>query len=92
MVDIKQLKLGDKVRIVSKWNEDTNQDIFGSMDKYLGTIMTVCSVGRYTVNMCEDNGEYYWNAATIEKILTTDSDPPEFLVADSDEFLDFLKR
>lgn len=89
MNNLNGIKPGDKVRIVSKWNENTSQDMFGSMDKYLGTIMTVKFVGWNELTMREDGGCYVWNAASIAEVL---QEPPEFLIADSNEFLDFLKR
>ena len=47
-------KVGDKVRIVSKWSEGCCQDSFGKMDKWLGKVMTVKSAGGTLYRMVED--------------------------------------
>lgn len=48
--ETKELKPGDKVRIVSKRTESDHGDdhwaVLGGMDKYLGKIMTVAQIGR----------------------------------------------
>jgi hypothetical protein len=38
-------KVGDKVRIVSKWTTECNQSLIGSMDKWLGEVMTISAIG-----------------------------------------------
>lgn len=69
-------KVGDRVRIVSKWNTavtfDKRESLVGSMDKYLGTVMTindirVTSTGVYTYQMEEDNGRWWWFEHMIER-------------------------
>lgn len=64
-------KVGDRVRIVKKWNEDTCESIFGGMDKWLGKVMTIRSVNSYYYHMVEDKGEcigdgWVWNEHCIE--------------------------
>ena len=56
-------KVGDKVRIVSKWGEGCNQNLKGKMDKWLGKVMTVRDAGVAFCSMVEDsteNGGYGW--------------------------------
>ena len=80
-------KVGDKVRIVSEWNEKTNESVFGSMDKWLGKVMTIRKVwtdyGKAVYKMEEDKNDvtdgWLWNEACIvglanEKkiVITTD--------------------
>lgn len=82
---IKQDKyeVGDKVKIVDKWNDKTMENTFGHMDKYLGTVMTIrriCPDGDY--QMIEDEREYaggwYWNKYCIEgKVVDTKETPVE---------------
>ena len=47
-------KVGDKVRIVSKWGKGCFQSPNGEMDKWLGKIMTVRYVGTKLYRMAED--------------------------------------
>ena len=47
-------KVGDKVRIVSKWGKGWFQSPNGEMDKWLGKIMTVRYVGTKLYRMAED--------------------------------------
>ncbi len=45
MYDVRELRPGDVVRIVSQWPHEYNrQSTFGSMDKWLGREMTVSAV------------------------------------------------
>ncbi len=78
-------KVGDKVRIVSKWGKDCHQNSEGKMDKWLGKVMTIRDhwYGRY-YKMKEDETEHreagwFWNENCIaglacEKkiVITTD--------------------
>ena len=69
----KNLKVGDKVRIVSvkkgdSWNSD------GLMDKWLGKIMTVRENFGYKIKMVEDqkewsNGWNWYNGMIAEKVV-----------------------
>lgn len=64
-------KVGDKVRIVKKWNNKTNQNKYGEMDKWLGKVMTIRAVLPHGVyRMVEDEGEgmhgWVWNENCIE--------------------------
>ena len=66
-------RVGDKVRIVSEWNEKTNESVFGSMDKWLGKVMTIRRIdntfGKFVYKMEEDKNEcisgWAWNEACI---------------------------
>lgn len=77
-------KIGDKVRIVSKWNMKTNENSEGRMDHWRGKVMTIKGItesGRY--KMREDEKEFCgrgwtWNEHCIagldkstEKIVIT---------------------
>ena len=56
-------KVGDRVRIVSKWGDGCNQNLKGKMDKWLGKVMTVRDAGIAFYRMVEDsteNGGYGW--------------------------------
>ena len=66
-------KVGDKVRIVSKWGKGCYQDPEGKMDKWLGKVMTIISVdcNRECYKMREDESEqdgygWYWYENSIE--------------------------
>lgn len=48
-------KVGDKVRIVSEWNEGCWQNKEGEMDKWLGKVMTIRKVNDDHYLMEEDN-------------------------------------
>lgn len=71
--------VGDKVRIVSSWNGNTNENCAGAMDHWLGKVMTVKG---YEGNLClmkEDERENFgdgwrWNEACIAG-LASDAQP-----------------
>ncbi len=53
----REIKVGDKVRIVDHWNDGCCQNFDGYMDEWLGKVMTIASMtswGSYIVK--EDNG------------------------------------
>lgn len=64
-------KVGDKVRIVSKWGNNCHQNSRGKMDKWLGKVMTIrAAYGDCTYGMKEDVGEngglnWLWNENCI---------------------------
>ena len=76
-------EVGDKVKIVDKWNEKTNQNHDGEMDKYLGTVMTIESSTRLEMyQMEEDKSEndglgWFWNKHCIEGKVVDDSIEPK---------------
>lgn len=66
-------KVGDKVRIVSKWGKGCRQNSLGKMDKWLGKVMTIRSVDCVDLSykMDEDKDEHggcgwYWFENSIE--------------------------
>lgn len=66
-------KVGDKVRIVSKWGKCCHENADGKMDKWLGKVMTVMCVdcNRKCYKMIEDESEqdgygWYWYENSIE--------------------------
>lgn len=72
-------KVGDKVRIVSKWGEGCHQNPKGKMDKWLGKVMTISYVGEIIYRMVEDAREWVWTENCItglacenKIIITTD--------------------
>lgn len=72
-------KVGDKVRIVSKWVHGCEQNYFGKMDKWLGKTMTIREVADNKYRMVEDNGEgvsekgWYWYEPAIECLVSNAS-------------------
>lgn len=77
-------KVGDKVRIVNKWNCNTCESTLGGMDKYLGKVLTVSQV-KGTCYYMRESGGYVWNDACIvglakkEKKIVITSDGVETL-------------
>lgn len=68
----KQLKVGDKVKIVDKWvGVDQNHE--GLMDKWLGKVMTIREILSTDLKMVEDKDEnnflegWFWDRYMIEK-------------------------
>lgn len=71
-------KVGDKVRIVSKWGPKCNQNPFGRMDKYLGQVLTIKEIARNLYYVMEEDPMWVWNEFCIaglacdnKKILVT---------------------
>ena len=70
---------GDRVRIVSEWNGNCQQNSEGRMDHWLGSIMTVRSVSGGFAHMEEDVNDrgkhigWAWNKFCIDEVL-----PPDF--------------
>lgn len=66
-------KVGDKVRIVSKWGKGCRQNSKGEMDKWLGKVMTIRRIdntfGKFVYKMEEDKNDGFsgwaWNEACI---------------------------
>lgn len=75
MVPIEELRVGDRVRIVDKWDANTGEASDGSMDKYLGTIMTIRKFDGGDAKMIEDvddHGGWYWNEYCIDYVIRDD--------------------
>lgn len=77
--ELKSLKPGDRVRIVREWT-GVNQALDGSMDHWLGKIMTVkYGIKNNAVRMVEDEGErsfasvdysgWFWYQDMIDEII-----------------------
>lgn len=70
-------KVGDRVRIVEKWNDGCCQNTDGLMDEWLGQTMTIKCIYYGDYFMAEDNGSWVWNDSCIaglvddEKIVVT---------------------
>lgn len=58
-------KVGDKVRIVDKWDPKGTQNKNGKMNKWLGQTMTVRNVLGSYYEMDEDSGRWAWDLSTI---------------------------
>ncbi len=75
-------EVGDRVQIVDQWSPFTEENTYGYMDKYLGTVMTVRVVDeqmqeyRMQEDRCDPHitGGWYWNRFCI-KGLAEDPDP-----------------
>ncbi len=97
MVDMKDLWVGDRVKIVDEWNDLTCQNLAGKMDKWLGTVMTVKEISHYSCAMEEDQNEnensgfhgWSWNKHCIDYVVSEGDG--EFDVATDEELLAFLK-
>ena len=57
--EFRTLKPGDKVVIVSEWEDPVNgwQNHAGKMDRWLGRVMTIRSIGEAFAFMTEDQEE-----------------------------------
>lgn len=86
-------KVGDKVRIVSKWGKGCCQNSYGKMDKWLGKVMTIrTAYGDCTYGMKEDVGEngglnWLWNENMIEGLA---SEKKIVITSDGDKTLAML--
>ena len=95
MVDMKDLRVGDRVKIVDGWNAYTSENSAGKMDKWLGAVMTVKEIYDGFCIMKEDQNDrtgffhgWSWNKYCIDCIV---SEGGEFDVATDEELLAFLK-
>lgn len=78
--EMRSLKVGDVVRIVSGWPLNGRQNHSGLMDKYLGTEMTVREISQFKdmVYMAEDVGDIHhpsgwtWFPEMIECVVSDD--------------------
>lgn len=66
-------KIGDKVRIVDKWNVHCNNNSCGEMDHWLGKVMTIRDIDRHCYRMVEDELEnfgrgWFWNEHCIAEL------------------------
>lgn len=70
MVNIDSLHVGDLVKIVDAWVPGCDQNEDGYMDKYLGKVVTVRSVGDDYIRIEEDIDDpkqsWFWFAAALE--------------------------
>ena len=75
------LQPGDRVLIVSNWDNSHDFNHAGLMDKYLGTVMTIrerTPAGHY--RMEEDLGEFeegkgwFWNESMFECLVNQEED------------------
>lgn len=70
MIDIHELREGDKVKIVDAWCEGCGENNEGRMDKYLGRLVTVRRVYDNSISIEEDQGDrgggWSWFPAALE--------------------------
>ena len=80
MVDIEELCVGDRVKIVDEWNEGCKAiGIVDDMDKFRGKVVMVKDVrifgndpDCYSITLEEDYEEWNYNRWMIECRITTD--------------------
>lgn len=70
---MEKYKVGDKVRIVDKWDPEGTQNREGKMDKWLGQTMTVRRVFDSFYGMEEDSGRWAWDLSTIAGLAATEN-------------------
>ena len=77
--------IGDRISIVSKWNEYTQHNDQGLMDKWLGQNMTIRDIDGLFYLMEEDKHEnafrtgWYWNEHCIAGLAKEDPDTDDIL-------------
>lgn len=81
-----EYKVGDRVRIVSEWNEKTNQNEDGFMDRWLGKVMTVKKViktqyGVFYYMVEDEHVCWLWNKHCIAG-LAEEAPKPKYKVGD----------
>ena len=94
MVDINKLRVGDKIKIVDKWNAYSGENPDGYMDKYLEQILTVKEVRNGFVRCVEDQEEFVngwcWYPSAIEAIVN-DTYSDSFEAASEQDLLDLIQ-
>lgn len=79
MVEIKDLEVGMKVKIVDQWNAHTCQNPDGRMDRWLGQIVTVAELVGGAVFIEEDEAggsiHWLWNKHCIDHIVQCEDLP-----------------
>ena len=101
MVDISELRVGDKVKIVDQWNNHCFQNPYGQMDSYLGSVVTVKDIfhvknpyfvieedNRHEFPGCFQDERWAFLPATIDYIVQDDDD--DFATDDFGSISDFL--
>ena len=91
MVDISDLKVGDEIKIVDKWNACSNECV--SMDKYLGQTLTVREVHNGYVKVFEDiddnsTGGWIWVPYAIDRVVS--SEESNFNISKEEDVLNLL--
>lgn len=84
MIDLRDLHVGDKVKIVDHWSPGCIQNCSGKMDHWLGAVMTVRNLNPLLMEEDRDEwcGGWYWNECMIDYIIGDES-----LVVDIADFL-----
>lgn len=99
MVDIRNIHVGDKVRIVDKWCMGCRQNGGGLMDKWLGGVLTVRSVCGDYIKLEEDADDFYgnttpgwdWFPEAIAEVLSPDYEEAEDdFTVDDQEFCSLI--
>ena len=70
-----KIKPGMSVQIVSRWNQNTCQNTYGRMDRYLGRIVTVSFISKQKgyIGIIQDEDDdltnWSWNRFCIDRII-----------------------
>ena len=79
------LQPGDKVRVVSEWNDHSCENCHGYMDKYLGMVVTVEGFRYGSVQIEEDKNDphqrWSWGRHCFCEVIS----PKEYVGASEDE-------
>ena len=79
IVKLDKYEIGDKVKIVDAWTNETYENADGRMDKWLGKVMTIRDIDNGDYRMEEDIHEWYdgwyWNEHSIEGKVVEDTTP-----------------
>lgn len=90
MVRIRDIVVGDRVKIVSEWDDYTGENSDGEMDQWLGQIMTVREIRGNRLKMVEDREElfgdgWFWNAHCIDYVVPSEDEHE--ITAPSDDMI-----
>lgn len=68
--EYESIEIGDYVRIVSEWNEASNESPHGGMDRYLSSIIQVVNKSRFGVHT--HDVPYMFNRYCINQVIKAD--------------------
>lgn len=90
MVPISQIKVGDLVRIVDKWDGEYEPARDDPINKWLGQVMTVSFVSRYDMRMAETGKDVCWFPEDMAEVLVKASEDDFDFDFSCEDFEDFL--
>ena len=77
MIQISELSVGMRVKIVDKWVAGSRHNPQGGMDCYLGSVVTVAEIHSNSwdrdISIEEDNGRWSWQPDMLDYVVE-DSD------------------